>query len=91
MGRRVDGYDPKAILEETAEGAEKASETLEKQGYYIKIFDAYRPQRAVDDFVRWAKDVNDTKMKQQYYPHVDKANLFELGYIAERSGHTKEA
>ncbi|MGI6427276.1 MAG: M15 family metallopeptidase [Natronincolaceae bacterium] len=91
LGRRVDGYEaPKAILtKEAAQALKKASETLEKQGYHIKIFDAYRPQRAVDDFVRWAKDINDTKMKQQYYPHVDKANLFELGYIAEKSGHTR--
>ena len=91
LGRRVEGYEaPKAILtKEAAQALKEASETLEKQGYHIKVFDVYRPQRAVDDFVKWAKDINDTKMKQQYYPYVDKANLFELGYIAEKSGHTR--
>lgn len=58
-------------------------------GYHIKIFDAYRPQRAVNDFVKWAEDVNDIKMKKQYYPNIDKTRLFELGYIASRSGHTR--
>ena len=58
-------------------------------GLKLKIFDAYRPQRAVDDFVQWAKSLNDTTMKKTYYPKVSKALLFEHGYIASRSGHTR--
>jgi D-alanyl-D-alanine dipeptidase len=91
VGTVIDGYEaPKAILTiEAAQALKKAADTLEEQGYYIKIFDAYRPQRAVDHFVRWAKDLDDTKMKEKYYPDLDKSVLFELGYIAEKSGHSR--
>lgn len=91
VGAVVDGYHaPKAILtQEAAEALKKAADILYEQGYYIKIFDAYRPQRAVDHFIRWAKDLDDTKMKGKYYPDLDKSVLFELGYIAEKSGHSR--
>ncbi|NLY38148.1 MAG: M15 family metallopeptidase [Firmicutes bacterium] len=91
VGTRIDGYEkPVAILtEEAAAALKKAADSLEEQGYYIKIFDAYRPQRAVDHFIRWAKDLDDVKMKEQFYPEVDKSKLFELGYIAEKSGHSR--
>jgi D-alanyl-D-alanine dipeptidase len=39
--------------------------------------------------VRWANDANDTRMKPYFYPKVSKDKLFELGYIARRSGHTR--
>ncbi len=54
-----------------------------------KPVDGYRPQKAVDHFVRWAKALDDTLTKAKYYPDVDKADLFTLGYIAERSGHSR--
>lgn len=28
-------------------------------------------------------------MKQQYYPLLDKRNLFKLGFIAKKSGHSR--
>ena len=62
---------------------------LLKMGYRLKIYDAYRPQMAVDHFVRWAADVSDTLMKPYFYPKVPRNRLFELGYIAKRSGHTR--
>ncbi|HHT01354.1 MAG TPA: M15 family metallopeptidase [Firmicutes bacterium] len=91
VGAVIDGYHaPKAILtQEAAQALKKAADNLYQQGYYIKIFDAYRPQRAVDHFVRWANDVADTKMQAKYYPDLDKSVLFELGYIAEKSGHSR--
>jgi D-alanyl-D-alanine dipeptidase len=91
VGERIDGYEaPVAILTEEAAAALKiAADSLEEQGYYIKIFDAYRPQQAVDHFVRWAQDVDDTRMKNAFYPDLDKSVLFEQGYIAEKSGHTR--
>ncbi len=91
IGQRIDGYErPVAILTaQAAEALKVAADSLGGQGYYIKIFDTYRPQKAVDHFVRWAKDLNDTKMKSIFYPDVDKSKLFELGYIAEKSGHTR--
>lgn len=91
IGTRVDGYEePVAILTEEAAAALKiAADALEKQGYYIKVFDCYRPQQAVDHFVRWAQDLNDVKIKEYFYPDLDKSVLFEQGYIAEKSGHTR--
>lgn len=91
VGAVIDGYEAsKAILTvEAANALKKAADILYEQGYVIKIFDAYRPQRAVNHFMRWAKDLDDTKMKEKYYPHLDKSVLFELGYIAEKSGHSR--
>jgi len=91
VGTRVDGYEePVALLtKQAADSLRAVSEDLKKQGYRLKIFDAYRPQCAVDHFVRWAANVNDTLMKPYFYPKVPRNKLFELGYIARKSGHTR--
>ncbi|OQB16072.1 MAG: D-alanyl-D-alanine dipeptidase [Firmicutes bacterium ADurb.Bin193] len=91
VGAVIDGYQaPKAILtKEAAQALKKSADNLYEQGYCIKVFDAYRPQRAVNHFIRWAKDIDDTKTKWKYYPDLDKSVLFELGYIAEKSGHSR--
>jgi zinc D-Ala-D-Ala dipeptidase len=91
VGKRIDGYKaPLAIFSQTAATALKAvSEDLAKKGYILKIYDAYRPQTAVNHFVRWSQNSADTKMKQQYYPLLDKRNLFKLGFIAKKSGHSR--
>jgi D-alanyl-D-alanine dipeptidase len=91
VGERIDGYkEPVALLTKEAATALKAvSDDLEEQGYRLKIFDAYRPQMAVDNFVEWAEDVDDTKMKEYFYPELDKSVLFDQGYIAEHSGHSR--
>lgn len=91
LGRPVDGYlEPVAILtNEAIEALSQAADDLADEGYGIIVFDGYRPQKAVDHFVRWAKAVNDTLTKARFYPDVDKADLFSLGYIAERSGHSR--
>ena len=91
IGDRIDGYEePTALLtKETAAALMVASDELMSRGYRLKIYDAYRPQRAVDHFVRWAKDVEDQRMKAVFYPDVSKKKLFELGFIAEHSGHSR--
>ena len=91
VGSSIDGYKkPVALLSsEAAEALKKASHTLEAQGYELKVFDAYRPQRAVNQFMAWAKDASQKEMKKEFYPEVDKKDLFKLGYIASKSGHTR--
>ncbi len=91
VGTRVDGYEePIALMtRQAADSLRAVSDDLMKQGYRLKIYDAYRPQCAVDHFVRWATDVNDTLMRRYFYPDVPRDKLFELGYIAKRSGHTR--
>lgn len=91
VGGHVDGYfEPLCILtRQAAEGLRKAQLQLLSRGYTLKVYDCYRPQRAVDHFVRWAKDLADEKTKAEFYPNVAKDRLFEEGYIAEKSGHSR--
>ncbi len=91
VGERIDGYDaPVALLtREAAEALKAVSDELAQQGYRLKIYDAYRPQCAVDHFKAWAKDLDDTRMKPYFYPEVPKEELFDRGYIASRSGHSR--
>ncbi|WP_220700054.1 M15 family metallopeptidase [Sphingobacterium puteale] len=90
-GRPVHGYEkPVAILTKRAALAlQQVEKYLNKQGLALKIFDAYRPQRAVDHFKSWSLVINDTIAKREFYPQLDKKNLFKLGFIASKSGHSR--
>ncbi|WP_373037637.1 M15 family metallopeptidase [Streptomyces sp. NRRL S-448] len=91
VGEPVDGYrQPVCILTRpAAEALHRAQVSLLRQGYSLKVYDCYRPQRAVDHFVRWAEDLGDERRKAEFYPRVDKSRLFEDGYIAKKSGHSR--
>ncbi|MFJ5269914.1 M15 family metallopeptidase [Streptomyces sp. NPDC088358] len=91
VGERIDGYrQPVCILTRpAAEALHKAQTRLLRRGYTLKVYDCYRPQRAVDHFVRWAENLDDQAMKPEFYPQVDKTRLFEDGYIAGKSGHSR--
>ena len=91
VGTRIDGYlAPIALLTHRAADSLRAvSDDVKAMGYRLKIYDAYRPQMAVDHFLRWGSDLADTAMKRYFYPNVDKSRLFELEYIAEKSGHSR--
>ena len=91
VGERIDAYDaPVAYLtKEAAAALKNVSDDLMAQGYRIKIYDAYRPQTAVDHFKAWAEDLEAQEMKPYFYPGVDKSELFEKGYIAAKSGHSR--
>lgn len=91
MGRKVKGYSFQRAYgtEGLAQALQKVQSKLAQQGLGLKIYDAYRPQRAVDDFISWAEQKEDTLQKEKYYPHIDKKNLFNAGYIAKRSGHSR--
>ena len=91
VGDRIDGYEePIALLtKEAAQALREVSDDLKEKGYRLKIYDAYRPQEAVTNFVRWAEDVDDTRMKEYFYPELDKSVLFDQGYIALHSGHSR--
>lgn len=91
VGDRIDGYEqPTALLtKEAASTLKDVSDDVKSQGYRLKIYDAYRPQKAVNHFEKWAKDVDDTRMKDYFYPELDKSVLFEQGYIANHSGHSR--
>ena len=91
IGKPIDGYQKDCIIltKLTAEALQKIQANLKKEGLSLKVFDAYRPQQAVNHFVKWAKILNDTLMKKEYYPNVPKSQLFQLGFIASKSGHTR--
>jgi zinc D-Ala-D-Ala dipeptidase len=90
VGRPIDGYQaPRCLLTRAAADALAAvARDVGSRGLVLKVYDCYRPTRAVADFVRWARNLKDQKMKAEFYPNVDKRTLF-LGYIAERSGHSR--
>ena len=91
VGQPIDGYEHgHAILSEPAAAPlAEVQAALQPFGLGLKVFDAYRPQRAVDHFVRWAGDLEDQRTKPDFYPDVAKEDLFEEGYIAARSGHSR--
>src|SRR5215813_488400 len=91
VGRRIDGYEqPRCLVTRQAAAAlARVQREVAARGLGLKVFDCYRPTRAVAHFVRWARDIADTKRRAEYYPDVDKRDLFRLGYIAERSGHSR--
>ena len=92
VGRPINGYGaPECILAApAAEALARVQADLQSQGLTLKVFDCYRPQRAVDDFIAWGAN-DDQQTKAEYYPNLEKDTLFDKGYIAERSGHSRGA
>ena len=91
IGDRIDGYEePCALLtKEAARALKKVSLELMVRGYRLKVFDAYRPVCAVRHFVLWGIEDQDIRMKQYFYPELEKQELFEKGYIAKQSSHSR--
>ena len=91
IGERIDGYEePCALLTiEAARALKSAAAELMVQGYRLKVFDAYRPARAVKHFILWGIEDQDVRMKPYFYPELEKGALFEEGYIAKMSSHSR--
>ncbi|WP_051201389.1 M15 family metallopeptidase [Christiangramia portivictoriae] len=90
-GRPVLGYESAQIVltKKAAEALKNVQKELIQQDLMLKVFDGYRPQSAVNEFVVWARKPADTLAKREFYPNIDKSRLFELGYIASKSGHSR--
>ncbi len=91
VGERIDGYEePVALLTKEAARALKAvSNEMFVRGYRLKIFDTYRPACAVRHFILWGIEDTDVRMKPYFYPDLEKTELFEKGYIAKQSSHSR--
>lgn len=92
MGRPARGYEKATIIltQEAANALNAANQELISQGYKLKVFDGYRPQMAVDHFWEWANDHDDLMMQSKYYPeYTDKKAIFDDGYIARLSKHSR--
>jgi zinc D-Ala-D-Ala dipeptidase len=90
-GRPVDGYLVNRIVGTRALCAalRRAQESAASRGFGLLVWDGYRPQRAVDRFLHWSRQPDDGRRKQRHYPHIDPPQMFEQGYVAARSGHSR--
>jgi D-alanyl-D-alanine dipeptidase len=90
-GGPLPGYDaPECLVtRETAEALVAVQRELAGSRLSLKVYDCFRPQRAVDAFVTWSEDPDDQAVKAGFYPRIDKSTVFDQGYFAKRSGHTR--
>jgi zinc D-Ala-D-Ala dipeptidase len=90
-GKPVDGYLVNRIAGTRALCAalEKVREKAASLGFGLLLWDGYRPQRAVDCFLRWSQQPEDGRTKSRHYPNISRAGMFEKGYVAARSGHSR--
>ncbi len=91
VGDRIDGYEePCALLtREAARALKTVSNEAAVRGYRLKVFDGYRPVQAVRHFVLWGIEDLDQRMKPFFYPDLDKQDIFQKGYVASRSSHSR--
>lgn len=89
-GRNIVGYQAAECVMPTpvAEALVRVQAALQPQGYGLKVFDCYRPVRSVGDFKRFALAPGDPT-KTEFYPRIDKKDFWHLGYVADKSSHSK--
>jgi D-alanyl-D-alanine dipeptidase len=92
-GKPVDGYGANRIVGTRALCAalDRAREKAASFGLGLLLWDGYRPQRAVDCFLRWSQQPEDGQTKRRHYPNIERPEVFERGYVAAKSGHSRGA
>lgn len=90
-GRPLPGYDATECLlrRSVALALKRVQADLVRSGYALKVYDCYRPTRAVAAMAAWARYAKATPDTSRFYPALDKARLFALGYISNRSAHSR--
>lgn len=90
-GKPVDGYLANRIVGTRAlcAGLARARDNAAELGFGLLLWDGYRPQRAVDSFLRWSEQPETGETKMRHYPNIDRAEMFDRGYVAARSGHSR--
>ena len=90
-GKPVEGYVANRILGTRAlcTALRQAQETAASLGLGLLLWDGYRPTRAVERFVQWSHEADDGRTKQRHYPNIDRTAMFEQGYVASRSAHSR--
>ena len=93
VGKPLRGYDAGecVVKREVGLALKNIQQELARQKLSLKMFDCYRPERAVADMVAWSKNGKETQADRRFSPAFRKADLFRLGYIATRSGHSTGA
>ena len=90
-GKPVDGYLVNRVVGTRAlcEALERVQKEAAVLGFGLLLWDGYRPQRAVDCFLRWSREPEDGRTKSRHYPNINRAQMFEQGYVAAKSGHSR--
>jgi D-alanyl-D-alanine dipeptidase len=90
-GKPVDGYHANRIVGTRALCAalNRAQEEAASRGFGLLLWDGYRPQRAVDCFLRWSRQPENSRTKRRHYPNIGRPEMFERGYVAAKSGHSR--
>ena len=90
-GKPVDGYLANRVVgtRTLCAALEEAQEKAASLSFGLLLWDGYRPQRAVDNFLRWSRQPEDGRTKQRHYPNIERPDMFELGYVAKKSGHSR--
>jgi D-alanyl-D-alanine dipeptidase len=93
LGRPLAGYDSAECVVKREVGLRLKSiqQELARQNLSLKMLDCYRPARAVADMWAWAHNGKETAADKRFSPAFSKKDLFRLGYIATRSGHSTGA
>lgn len=91
VGRPIHGYhQPHCILtRQAAEHLHQVQQQLRPLSLSLKVYDCYRPTEAVADFANWSLQPKGEVMKKEFFPREPKNILFEKGYIALYSGHSR--
>ena len=90
-GKPVDGYLVNRIAGTTAlaDALMRARDEAASRGFGLLLWDGYRPQRATERFIQWSEEAEDGAKKQRHYPNIERSQMFDLGYVAARSGHSR--
>ena len=91
-GEIVPGYKAqKALIAiEPAQALLKIQRKANELGFSLKVFDGYRPAKAVKFFQDWALRPEDNPhLKKLFYPGFSRMELFEKGFIAINSSHSR--
>lgn len=90
-GKPVDGYEVNRIVGSRAlgEALREAKTRANRLGFGLLLWDGYRPQRAVDRFLEWSTEPEREGTKARFYPNIGRAEMFEQGYVAPKSGHSR--
>jgi D-alanyl-D-alanine dipeptidase len=93
VGRPLRGYEAAecVVKRDVGLALKRVQQELATQKLSLKVLDCYRPARAVADMAAWAQNGSETAAERRYNPSFSKKDLFRLGYIAERSGHSTGA
>jgi len=93
VGRPLRGYEAAECIvrRDVALRLKAVQAELRPRGLSLKMLDCYRPARAVADMLAWSQDGSETPAGRRYNPGISKRDLFRLGYIAARSGHSAGA